>query len=346
MRGLKQILLGTIAIVAATLRPDCWAFSRDYHDYEVVSANGEYFAKVRFDGEGSPKFAIYRKGTEAGEDAKLWEAELWAPIGESVLVSDDGQSVVLEDNYPYALRGLYFYHLGELKRAYIKLEMFKFDDSANQMGSARNPFSMSSQMFRTPAIAFLTTFEGRGVYARWHEGSSDWLAWEIASGEELKVAEGMSERLSTEGERICQKRLKGSRLTQAHRGPFRVSFESAIVYLAEHRTPGWREFVSPMLSNGLYNVRAYASGAQFRGLEISSSDRKLADRLLAKAEGRVPARESQRFYLGNLSATVRLPSRPTRGSLTIVAVRDAGSGLWPTILPAETIFVTAEELKV
>ena len=109
MQGFKQIFLGTIAMVAATFRPDCWAFSRDYNDYEVASANGEYFAKVQFEAEGSPKFGIYRKDTAAGEDAKLWETKLWVPIGERVLVSDDGHSAVLEDNYPYALRGLYFY---------------------------------------------------------------------------------------------------------------------------------------------------------------------------------------------------------------------------------------------
>jgi predicted helicase len=122
-----MFLGGILAALALLLAPAARAFLRMYMNYEVASANQRFVAEIDYaQDRNDPRVRVH----EIREDKRIfkWEAKLFIPIAETIHLADDGESIVLENYYPYTDQVLYFFHNGKEVRRYALKEVLPAAD--------------------------------------------------------------------------------------------------------------------------------------------------------------------------------------------------------------------------
>lgn len=345
-------------VIGVCLAPtDVKAFSRAYVNYEVVSDNHRFVALVNYrDPGGKPKVKVYE--VLNNERRFRWEATLFAPIEESILLANDGGSLVLENYHPYTDNALYFYHEGRL------VQVYKVD--------AVTPPSDDDPAFRVHGVmpggnlkwgakfSFLSTAGSEPCYCAWYAGETNWMAWRLKDGERIvddaKQQATWNEEATRIATLIVDDQPPGSfqeprTVNPASQGLLPgVGKESSLRFLTREKTLAARAILTTLLSSPKYSLASTGTTLDIVEFEAGSRERALAERFLADFDrpsgppGEHPNAGVEKLHLGGLRGVVELNAIPKGGTIIMAVVpMTAGPG-WPKQLPVEWIAADLREV--
>jgi hypothetical protein len=346
-------LLTLIAVVLFLSPHDSQAFLREYRDYAITSNNGHFVGEVNF---SQGKVLVYE--VENDKRTHKWSANLFTPIAETVYLSDDGQSVVLEDYYSNVLC---FFHKGKNVRRYTAKQIFP---AKPVLGESRGDARGFGDKYWNQGnkLAFLSTFYGEPCYCVWFVGETSWLSWTLKDGERVNASPPQQRLWFAQARRLAENTLTdmGSRFSMPMKGqvvkakpqPRRQTpgFQANLRFLARDRTVESRKFLEGYLGTKLYMVHSSKGGATIE-YEAGSYWRRMADLILAEFDGKVakdpfgfPSWFESMIYLGGVSGVVDFPAVPSMtNAIILVETANHGTG-WPKTFPPERISVDFEDV--
>jgi hypothetical protein len=358
-----MFLGGILAALALLLSPAAHAFIRIYMNYEVASANQRFVAEIDYaQDRNDPRVRVH----EIREDKRIfkWEAKLFIPISETIHLADDGESIALENYYPYTDQVLYFFHNGKEVRRYALKEVLPAKDVEDFFPIPGLQGKGGDKWNRRNKFTFLSKVGGEPCYCVWFAGETNWVAWTLKDGERISpsvnqqriwdgeatavalrvVEEKPSEPNKAEQTRSGQSKLAGSLRPQL------PSEDICFKFLGRLKTNDDRKRIESLLTAADYFLSSYGPEediVQFRG---ASQQRARGDRLLAEFDGKLGQPGKRRpfiiggFYLGGVEGIVQFPEVPKEGSLAITLVPKGNSESWPSKLPVETLVASLPEV--
>jgi hypothetical protein len=354
------ILTSLIAELGGVGAAKAFNFRSGDLQYEVFSLNGHFIAEIDFTRES--KARVY----EIGLNQRFFKGEtkLFNPTSESIHLSDDGESIVLEDYTLNRSAVLHFFHKGKKVQDYGLKEVLPGGDGSNMI---LIPGSLGRWNLRDK-FAFLSIINGAPCYCLWFPGETNWVAWKLSDGSRVAAPPTQQKIWDNEAtalaQRVVQTGTPESKTTEytlppgfeppRPPQPALPSEEVSYKFLTRFKTTDDRKRIEALLSAADYALTDYGltgreeSIVKLRG---SSNQRALGDRLLREFDTGKPAPPRppfhtlyERFYVGVVEGTVQFPKVPKEGILIIALVPADTAEAWPTKLRVETL--RAEVAKV
>jgi len=272
-----------------------------------LSENKQFVAQVTPAKDKSP--ATLKVFLVRGQEGWItWQCTLGnegAP--KDVFVTDDGRYVVTVNENSSRVHG----GMGDYVAAFYKKDGLIKNYSLEQI--LHYPEQMDEQEFRKLAQRSISgrswasmpmlfdEYDGNLYFCVWLLHGKRWLAWEVSTGEEVKINEKMVERWNEKG-----------RLWAREQGIKSEHHSSALEFLRRTKRPEDRKIIESFLTSEDF----YTLGESIYYYSWSPK-RTLADSILAEWDGKAakkPSRSNQKYYyLGVVSGTVKLPHPPKPG---------------------------------
>ncbi len=321
--------------------------------YDVFSANQKFVAQANFDGfpREDAEIKVYQR-LGAGKRELKWKVSVAAPQREIIYLSDDGESIVLE-NHDYATNdALYFFHNGKEVRRY-KVQEVMLDEDARK--SLRNPGMMFMKATlgwrRGENFPLFSTCNGEPCYCVWYPGKTNWMAWRLTDGERIKPSNKQQQAWNNEATSLARQaiaddtppRKRGQR-TYSLLADVNICYQ----FLGRFKTKEDRQRLESLLKADDYSISWY--GPNIPMMSASSATRARGNRLLADFD-RKPGGDRQIAFaevaglLGAVEGVIQFPEMPAEGSLVITLVPATFTGGWPAKLPVETMAGSLPDLQ-
>ncbi|MHC4322758.1 MAG: hypothetical protein ACYSUX_00630 [Planctomycetota bacterium] len=303
------VLLFVVAMSDKVACADTWArpVERLY-----LSDNKQYAAQVtpvKNDSPATLKVFLARDR----ESRTLWHCTLGnegAP--QDVFITNDGKYVVTVNENSSRVHGgmgdyvLAFYNRRGLIKNYSLEQILHYPDRIDQREFrklARRSVSGRSWVSRP---MFIDSYGDSLYFCLWLVYGERWLAWEVSSGEEVKVSNDMVKRWNEKG-----------RLWALHHGLGSNYYQSALQFLGRFKKHEDREFIESFLTSRDFYTSYEERNRKFVRYYCWSAKRMKAESVLAAWDGKPakkPSRNGQKYnYLGVVDGTIKLPRPPKAG---------------------------------
>jgi hypothetical protein len=304
------ILLSVVITFVGVTYADTWAppVEKDY-----CSDNKIFIAHVK-PAEKDIKCKLEVFEIKEPEKTLLWHCTLGnegAP--KDVFVTNDGRYVVTVNENSNRVHGgmgdfvLAFYSRDGLIKNYSLEQILHYPNNINQQAFERlTRRSVSGRTWASMPM-FLDEYDGKLCFSLWLLYGQCWLAWEVSSGEEVKISDKLVERWNEKG-----------RLWALEEGIRSQSFKQALEFLARLKKHEDRDIIESFLTSGDFYTWYEEGSGKFLRYYCWSPKRSIADSILAEWDGKPKqelSRDNQKYYfLGVVEGTLELPRPPKAGN--------------------------------
>jgi hypothetical protein len=295
--------------------------------FEVLSDNKQFIARV-VPATTNAKPQLLVLTVSKGRTNQLWASDLGNKVSpNSVLISDDGSSVVTLDNWGRGGYGddVIAFYTRAGRMAKYSLEQIappprRTENSFQSLGGRDGyggviSHSTASRHWQRNSLQFFAVYEGELWFCLWLDWDDRWLVWRASDGAVVNPTLQMLTLLNAAGRRRALKLNSGTRFS-----------ESALAFLARLRIPQDKPLIEFWLNDTNFSMgTAQKSGPDMQGTVFTffshSHSRDAADKALARWNGKKSFEEiglHQRYdYLGTLNGVVRFPVPPAKGEGSI-----------------------------
>jgi hypothetical protein len=303
------VLLFVVAMSDKVACADTWARAVEQL---YISDNKQYVAQVTPVKDDSPAtLKVFL--VQDSEGWILWHCTLGnegAP--QDVFVTDDGKYVVTVNENSSRVHGgmgdyvLALYNKQGLIKNYSLEQILHYPDHIDQREFRRLARRSVSGRLWVSRPMFIDSY-GDGLYfCLWLIFGKRWLAWDVSSGEEVKINDDMVERWNEKG-----------RLWALNHGIGSKYYQSALQFLGRFKRQEDRKFIKSFLADTDFHTWYEEKNRKFIRYYCWSSKRAMAESVLAAWDGKPaqkPSRNGQKYYyLGVVDGTIKLPRPPEGG---------------------------------
>ncbi len=258
---------------------------------------------------------------------------------QDVFVTDDGKYVVTVNENSSRVHGgmgdyvLAFYNRRGLIKNYSLEEILHYPDRIDQREFRKLAKRSVSGRSWVSRPMFIDSYGDNLYFCLWLTSGERWLAWEISSGEEVKVNVDMVKRWNEKG-----------RLWAVNHGIESKYYSSALQFLGKFKRQEDRKFIESFLDNTDFHTWYEEKNKKFIRYYCWSPKRMIAESVLAAWDGKPaqkPKRNGQKYnYLGVVDGTIKLPRPPKGGDryLCIYLIpRTTSLSKWYNKVPAHRL---------
>lgn len=308
---MKKILVILFVIIPGikAIYADTWACppEKDYFSENKLFVAHVIPAKK----ETKPKLEVFE--IKDSEKTPLWQCILGnegTPM--DVFISDEGKYVATVNECSRRVHGalgdyvVAFYNKEGLVKNYSLEQILHYPDNIDEREFRKlTRRSVSGRSWASMPM-FLDQYNAKLYFCVWLLYGQRWLAWEVSSGEEVKISDKMVKRWNEKG-----------RLWARKQGIKSKSWASAVQFLGKFKKNKDREIIESLLTNKDFYTWYEQTGRKFLRYYCWSPKRALAERILAEWDGKPmknPGRSNQEYYyLGVVEGTVKLLQPPKAG---------------------------------
>jgi hypothetical protein len=309
---MKKILVFVLVVVTSgrVTYADSWAKPVEQL---YLSQNKQFVAQVTPAKDGSP--ATLKVFLVRGQEGWIsWQCTLGnegAP--QEVFVTDDGRYVATVNENSSRVHGgmgdyvVAFYKKDRLIKNYSLEQILHYPEQIDEREFQRlGQRSVSGRSWVSMPM-LLDEYGGKLYFCVWLFRGERWLAWEVATGEEVEINENMVKRWDEKG-----------RLWALEHGIQSNYWVSAAQFLGKHKKEEDRKAIESLLTDDSFYTQPVSKWrGEFIRYNASSPRRSLAESILAEWDGRAatePASHDQKYYyLGVVEGKVVLPEAPKAG---------------------------------
>ena len=332
---MKRLLVSfTLFFILAGYNNTCvgrWGLPRE-KDY---FSENEVFVGHVTPADGTKKAFLEVSKVKDTERAPLWQCTLGNEgTPEEVFVSNDGNYVATLNEVSRRVprgRGDYviaFYNKDRLIKNYSLEQILHYPEKIDEKEFGRlAPVSSVGRLWAFRPV-FLDNYKGKLFFCVWLTHGCRWLGWDVRTGKEIVIDDNSTERWNRKGRAWALKEIEQGKPSSYQMAAYK--------FLGEIRNPKDRSLIEELLSDENFTWWGRESSSKMveQNRHIyhliqytqASSERSLADQILAKWNGRPvkekPYTDSILYFLGKVKGVVRLPKTdiPKEGTLWIYLV--------------------------
>jgi hypothetical protein len=278
---------------------------------DYFSGNRRFMVRATY-AERAVKPSIQVYENKDGNQVPLWDCVPGNErTPEDAFVSDDGEYVVTKDDYWLGATGDYvlaFYHKDGLIRHYSAEQVLGYPEKITQREFYCLTFGVGEREWTR--TAFVRDIDGRYLFFAWLDNGHRWMAWDAATGDEVKVT------LSLVSNFDKLARQWASQVLLEHGPRFAFEWYQAVEVLGRFREPEDRKLIEGLLRAEDYVTSYLQNTPRFKGCCAYSGTRDIAEMALREWDDVPPVGSTagtldEDRFLGVVRGTIALPVPPT-----------------------------------